>query len=163
MKTIISILIAAAFAIKLSAAGTNAPAGPETNGIALLKIGTGEATNYYGQEMIVTGKVAQVTIRPNVTFLNLDKKFPDSPFTVVIIHGHSQFFGDANALKEKSIEIRGNIKKYHEKPEIALDSTNQLTVLNFTGSTVLTNAPVILLPNPARPVTPPTNNFPEIM
>ena len=42
----------------------------------LLKIGTGEAASHYDQEMIVTGKVAQVTIRPTVTFLNLDKPIP---------------------------------------------------------------------------------------
>ena len=55
---------------------------------------------YYDQTMIVTGKVVQVTIRPTV-ILNLDEKFPNSPFAVVIIHGKSSFYGDANALKWK--------------------------------------------------------------
>ena len=86
-----------------------------------LKIGTADAANHYDQEMIVTGKVAQVTIRPTVTFLNLDKPYPDSPFSVVIFHGHSSFYGDANALKGKSIEIKGKVTNYHDKPEIALD------------------------------------------
>jgi DNA/RNA endonuclease YhcR with UshA esterase domain len=118
--------------------------------------------------MIVTGKVAQVTIRPTVTFLNLDKKYPDSPFTVVIIHGHSQFFGDANALKGKSIEIKGKITNYKDKPEIALDSTNQLTVFDSSGkvitSTILQRAgtPAISSPTNAPPSAPSTNSFPEI-
>ena len=76
MRTFFPILVFLTFAFKLPAADTNAP--------ALLKIGTAEADKHYGQEMIVTGKVAQVTIRPKVTFLNLDKPFPNSPFTVVI-------------------------------------------------------------------------------
>jgi hypothetical protein len=115
-----------------------------------LKIGTADATNHYGQEMVVTGKVAQVTIRPTVTFLNLHKPFPNSPFSVVIFHGHSSFFGDANALKGKTIEIKGKIKNYHDRPEIILNDTNQLTVPGLFQST---NAPTEM----------PATNFPEIM
>jgi DNA/RNA endonuclease YhcR with UshA esterase domain len=144
----------------------------ETNHPAPLKISTADAASHYDQEMIVTGKVAQVTIRPNVTFLNLDKPFPNSPFTVVIFHGHSSFYGDANALKGKAIEIRGKIKNYQDKPEIALDSTNQLTVFDSKGmiitSTVLqstNHAPVMPQPSNAVPVPPvaQTNSIPEIM
>ena len=87
---------------------TPAPAAAGTG--AALKIGTADADKYYDQTMIVTGKVAQVTIRPTVTFLNMDKAYPDSPFTVVIFHGHSSFYGDANALRGKSVEIKGKIK-----------------------------------------------------
>jgi DNA/RNA endonuclease YhcR with UshA esterase domain len=151
MRTSLSIFVVLIIAIKLSAADTNTP--------ALLKIGTGEAGKHYDQEMIVTGKVVQVTIRPKVTFLNLDKPFPNSPFTVVIFHGHSSYFGDANALRGRSIEIRGKIKNYNDKPEIALDSTNQLTVL---GSTVSTNVPAVTQPTNAPSPTESTN-FPEIM
>jgi DNA/RNA endonuclease YhcR with UshA esterase domain len=162
MKTILTILIAT-FVIKLSAADTSAP--------APLKIGALAATNYYDKEMIVTGKVAQVTIRPTVTFLNLDEPHPDSPFTVVIFHGHSSFYGDANKLKGKSIEIKGKIKNYHDKPEIALDSTNQLTVLGVTNLSLFLNpsaAPTIIVPaisspTKAPPSAPSTNNLPEIM
>jgi DNA/RNA endonuclease YhcR with UshA esterase domain len=160
MRTFLSILVVLTFAIKLSAADTNAPTLSKTNTSALLKIGTGEADKHYGQEMIVTGRVAQVTIRPTVTFLNLDKPFPNSPFSVVIIHGHSSFFGDANALKGKTIEIKGKIKNYNDKPEIALDSTNQLTVM---GSTVSTNVPAVPQPTHAPPPSTETTNFPEIM
>lgn len=161
MKTILSIFIASAFAITLTAADTNAPAG---NGdVALVKIGAMQAINYYDQMMIVTGKVAQVTIRPSVTFLNLDQPYPDSPFAIVIIHGKSGYFGDANALKGKSIEIRGKIKNYHDKPEIVLDSTNQLTVLDFTNVVSPTIAPPISTPAKTPPAAPSTNGVPEIM
>jgi hypothetical protein len=164
MKTFLSILAVLGLALEAFAADTNAA--------ALLKIGTADAANHYDQEMIVTGKVAQVTIRPTVTFLNLDKPFPNSPFAVVIFHGHSSFYGDANALKGKSIEIKGKIKNYRDKPEIALDSTNQLTIFDSKGvnitSTILqstNHAPVMRQPPnavPAPPV-PPVTNFPEIM
>ena len=169
MRTFLSILVVLTFAIKLSAADTNAPTLSKINTSALLKIGTGEADKYYGQEMIVTGKVAQVTIRPAVTFLNLEKPFPNSPFTVVIFHGHSSFFGDANALKGKTIEIRGKIKNYNDKPEIALDNTNQLTVFDSRGmiitSSILqsTNVPAVHQSTNAPPPSTQSTNFPEIM
>jgi DNA/RNA endonuclease YhcR with UshA esterase domain len=102
----------------------------------------------------VTGKVAQVTIRPTVNFLNLDKPFPNSPFAVVIFPRQRQLFGDWDALRGKSIEIRGRIKNYKDKPEIILDTANQLTVLNSTNSITPPDAPA---------VPPPTNGFPEIM
>ncbi|MFZ1072170.1 MAG: hypothetical protein WAO21_01925 [Verrucomicrobiia bacterium] len=160
MRAFLSVLVVLTFAIKLPAAGTNAPTPPKTSASAPVKIGTGEADKYYDQEMVVTGRVAQVTIRPNVTFLNLDKAYPNSPFTVVIFHGHSSFYGDANALKGKSIEIRGKIKNYHDKPEIALDRMNQLTVLGLTTST---NAPAILQPTNAPAPTVQATNLPDVM
>ena len=162
MKTIFSILVAVTFAVRLFAADTSAPAS--------LKIGTAETTNYYDQTMIVTGNVVQVTIRPTITFLNLDEKYPDSPFTVVIFHSHSSFFGNANALKGKSIEVKGKIKNYHDKPEMSLDSTNQLTVLGVTNLELFLKpvAPTTSAPtNPSLTNTPPaapsTNSLPEIM
>jgi DNA/RNA endonuclease YhcR with UshA esterase domain len=153
-------LILAMFVVKLGLAAqeTNVVT-PATGGFAPLKISAAAATNYYDKEMIVTGKVAQVTIRPTVTFLNLDKSYPHSPFTVAIIHGHSEFFGNANALKGKSIEIRGKIKNYKNKPEVMLDSTNQLAVLGVTNLSLFLNPPVV----PQTTNKPSTNGFPEIM
>ena len=161
MRTLLSLLVVLAVASKLPAADTNAPA-PS-------KIGAADADKYYDQVMIVTGKVAQVTIRPNVTFLNMDQPFPNSPFTVVIFHGHSSFYGDVNALKGRAIEIKGKIKKYHDKPEIALDNTNQLTVF---GPPIPATSPAATRPARAPVESPSTNapppstdstNLPEIM
>jgi hypothetical protein len=170
MKTFLFILAVLAFAIQLPAADTNAPALPKTSIPAPLKIGTADADKYYDQTMIVTGKVAQITIRPAVTFLNLDQPYPDSPFTVVIFHG--TFIPGLKSLEGKSIEIRGKIKNYHDKPEIALDSTNQLAVFDSNGvnitSTILqstNHAPAMPQPPNAIPAPPamPATNFPEIM
>ncbi len=164
MRAFLSILAVLTFAFRLPAADTNAA--------AVLKIGTADAASHYDQEMVVTGKVVQVTIRPSVTFLNIDKAFPDSPFSVVIFHGRSSFYGDANALRGKSIEIQGKIKNYQDKPEIVLDNMSQLTVFDSKGvnitSTILqstNHAPVTPQSPKAVPAPPPTapTNFPEIM
>jgi hypothetical protein len=99
-----------------------------------------------------------------VTFLSLDKPYPSSPFTVVIFPRERQLLGDVNVLRRKSIEIRGKVKNYHDKPEIVLDRTNQLTVFGLTNWPVPIKTPAV---QPATKTnTPPTmeaTNFPEIM
>jgi hypothetical protein len=168
MKTLLQMLALVAIGFGSRAAETNDVALLKTNPPGPLKIGAADATNYYGKEMIVTGRVAQVTIRPAVTFLNLDKAYPNSPFAVVIFHGQSSFFGDVNALKGKQIEVRGKIIKYKGGSEIALDTTNQLAVLDLTNSVTkmkrkTKKAPVISAPTNLPPAEPATNAFPEIM
>jgi len=121
VKTSCLILATLACALPLSAA-------PTTNSPPL-KIGADEATNYFDQDMIVTGKVAQVTVRPGIVFLNMDQPYPDSPFTLVIFPDNAAQFGDLEALNGRDVEAAGKIKKYHDKPEIVLESTNQLKIL----------------------------------
>jgi exonuclease VII large subunit len=94
-----------------------------------LKISASEAAKYYNQQMTVTGKVAQITIRPKVVYLNLDHKYPHSPLALVIFPSNTNQFGDLNALEGKNIEVKGKIRNYHNRPEIVLESTNQLKVI----------------------------------
>ena len=126
MKTYLPILAAFVIALKLHADGTNSP--------APLKIGAGEAAKYYDKEMIVTGNVAEVSIRSKVVLVNLDKAYPNSPFTIVVFAKATNEFGNINALYGKNVEAKGIIKNFKDKPEIVLDSSNQLTILNFTNS-----------------------------
>ncbi len=93
------------------------------------KIGTLDANKYYGQEMIVTGTVAQVSIRPGIVFLNMDKPYPKSPFTLVIFPANTNQFGDLKMLKGAAVEAKGKIVNYHNRPEIVLEKSSQLTRL----------------------------------
>ncbi len=93
------------------------------------KVGALEASKYYNETLTVTGKVAQVTVRPKVTFINLDESGPSSPFTAVIFEGNMSQFGNVQTLKGKNVEISGAVTEYHNKPEIILESTNQVKVL----------------------------------
>ena len=94
------------------------------------KIPSIEATNYYNKTLTVTGKVVQVTIREKLVYLNLDKPFPASPFTAVIFAKNTNQFGDLDSLKGKDVEVKGKIEEYKEKPQIILNSTNQLKVIS---------------------------------
>jgi DNA/RNA endonuclease YhcR with UshA esterase domain len=102
------------------------------------KIGAMDAKQYYGQEMIVTGTVAQVSIRPGIVFLNMDKPYPRSPFTLVIFPANTNRFGDLKTLKGASVEVKGKIVNYHNRPEIVLEKSSQLTV---TGKASENSAP----------------------
>ena len=92
------------------------------------RIGALDAQKYYGQEMIVTGTVAQVSIRPGIVFLNMDKPYPKSSFTLVIFPANTNQFGDLKALKGSAVEAKGKIVNYHNRPEIVLEKSSQLTV-----------------------------------
>ncbi|MGO8838568.1 MAG: hypothetical protein ACLQAH_18275 [Limisphaerales bacterium] len=131
MKTILAIITTLTLTAGWALAG-------ETNSAAPVKIGTADADKHYDQEMIVTGKVAQITFRPTIVFLNLDRPHPDAPFSAVIHSDKTNQFGDLKSLQGKPVEIDGKIKKYHDKPEIVLESSSQLTVV---GASASTNAP----------------------
>ncbi len=94
-----------------------------------LKISAYAATNYFDRQITVTGTVAQVTAHTSISFLNLDAPYPNSPFTLVIFADNAPKFGDLKALNGKAIEATGKIKKFHDKPEMVLDSTNQLKLI----------------------------------
>jgi DNA/RNA endonuclease YhcR with UshA esterase domain len=94
------------------------------------KIGTAEAGKHYQETCIVTGKVAQVSIREKLVYLNLDKPYPGTPFTGVIFAGATNQFGDLSKLKGKDVEIKGRVEDYKGKVQIVLTSTNQLKVVD---------------------------------
>ena len=93
------------------------------------KIGTVDAQKYYDEEMVVTGKVVQITSRPTVTFINLDGSGPSSPFTAVIFPDNLGKFKDLQKFKGQDVEISGTIQEYRGKPEIILEGPEQIKVL----------------------------------
>jgi DNA/RNA endonuclease YhcR with UshA esterase domain len=94
-----------------------------------VKITAVEAKKYVGKEAIVSGKVAEVYKSEKVVHLNLEKPFPDHPFTAVIFAAKTNLFGDFDKMKGKNVEITGKVVDYRGKPEIVIESTNQLQVV----------------------------------
>lgn len=72
--------------------------------------------------------MAQVTIREKLVYLNLDKPFPDSPFSAVIFAKNTNQFDNLPALKGKNVEIKGTVEEYRGKPQIVLEGKWQLKV-----------------------------------
>jgi DNA/RNA endonuclease YhcR with UshA esterase domain len=122
MRKLLCLLATTALVTLPALAGDAKPQGAK-------KIGTAEAAKHYQETCIVTGKVAQVTIREKLVYLNLDKPYPGTPFTGVIFARATNQFGDLSKLKGKDVEIRGRVEDYKGKVQIVLNSTNQLKVV----------------------------------
>ena len=90
------------------------------------RISTTEAKNHYNESLIVTGVVAQVTFRPTIVYLNLDKAYPDTPFAIAIFSAATNRFGDLSGLKGKAVEVQGKVVEYRGRPEIVIEDANQL-------------------------------------
>ncbi len=91
------------------------------------KIGTAQASKYYDQDMVVTGKVVQVTARPTVTFIDLDGSGRSSPFTAVIFPDNLSKFGDLQKLQGQDVQISGTVTEYRGKPEMVLEKPGQIS------------------------------------
>ena len=98
---------------------TNAAAGEPS---ALTRISAAEAERHFAETVIVTGKVAQVSIRAKLTYVNLDKEYPQTPLYCVVFARARNQFGDLKQLEGKDIEVRGKIEEYQSKAQIILNS-----------------------------------------
>ena len=123
MKTIAVLL--AFFAL---AFGTVSGQESKTNSLPA-KIPASEAKEHVNAEAIVSGKVIELYKTEKLVRINLDKPFPNQPFTVVIFGNKTNLFSDLDKLKGTTIEVTGKITEYREQPQIILVSTNQLKVV----------------------------------
>ncbi|HTV40391.1 MAG TPA: S1/P1 nuclease [Candidatus Sulfotelmatobacter sp.] len=117
----------------LKFAGTLPLLPPNTNTVAQAlpkEIGTTQAADYYDDDMVVTGRVVDVSMRSSIVLLNLDKPFPNSPFTAVIFDEDFGRFGDFQKYKGHEVEISGNITEYHDKPEMILESPREIKIID---------------------------------
>jgi len=88
-----------------------------------------EANQLVGQRKAIFGKVAQVTFRETVVFLNLEKPYPDNPCSGVIYADRTNLFRDLEKLEGHTIVITGKVTLYNGRPQVVLDSTNQLEII----------------------------------
>lgn len=94
------------------------------------RIAAWEASHYYDETMIVTGKVSQVSERPSITILNLGQPVANAPsFSAVIFPLNAGDFVDVQKLANQNVELTGDITEYHGQPEMILESTNQVKVV----------------------------------
>jgi len=90
-----------------------------------------QAQNYYGQNVIVEGNIADTyRSKTNTVFLNFSQPYPQQCFTAVI------FSSDLNRFQEspekyynnKTVRIFGKVQQYQGKPEIILESPDQIEI-----------------------------------
>jgi micrococcal nuclease len=94
-------------------------------------IGACQVGNYYGDEIIVEGKVVDAyRSKKNNVFLNFGKPYPNQCFSAVIFSSDLYKFGDnpEKYYNQKIVRIRGKIQEYQGKPEIILKDLSQIEV-----------------------------------
>jgi DNA/RNA endonuclease YhcR with UshA esterase domain len=94
-----------------------------------IKIKAEEAKKHVGEEAIVRGTIAEVNKAAALVRLNFEKPFPNSVFTAVIFARNTNDFPEVDKLQGKSVEVSGKIAEYRNRPQIILNSTNQLKVV----------------------------------
>lgn len=100
---------------------------------ALSTLATGEcipftqARDHIGETKCITGKVLGLKNGSRgTTFFDFCEDFRVCPFTVVVFPGHLKDIGDVRALKDRVIEVHGELKAYDGRAEIVLDQPRQL-------------------------------------
>ena len=128
MNKLLIFLVGLSFAGGVFAAETG-----KTNATAkveeTIKCTAAEAKNHIGAKATVTGTVAEIHQTASVVGLNFEKPYPENVFTAVIFARNTNQFPEVGKLKGKTVEVTGSIKEYRNKPEIILESTNQLKVI----------------------------------
>ena len=97
---------------------------------APVKIKSTEAKSYVGEYAIVQGYVASVYERENVAYLNFEKSYPDNPFTATIFAKHFSDFDDLTEYENRTVEVKGKITEYKGKPQIILNSEEQINIID---------------------------------
>jgi hypothetical protein len=92
-------------------------------------LSAGAARLFIGETNTIIGRVAQVSVREKVVYLNLGKPYPDMLCSGVIFAGRTNQFGDLTQLQGKIVLITGKIVQYNDQPQIVIDSKEQLEVV----------------------------------
>jgi micrococcal nuclease len=96
-------------------------------------LASSEAGAHVGETATVCGVVASATYATRVhgapTFLNLDRPYPDHPFTIVIWETDRSAFGEPEvAYANRSVCVTGKIDTYRGKPQIVARDPSQIEI-----------------------------------
>jgi hypothetical protein len=95
---------------------------------------------------VIRGRVVQVSFRPSITFLNLDKPYPDMTVSGVIFANRTNLFGDLASLRGRTVLLKGTLTYYNGRPQIVLDDTNQIEVLEGEPEPAVASSPAVTEP-----------------
>lgn len=93
-----------------------------------------EAANRIGEQLCVCAKVAGTHVtkgKSKVIYLNLEKPYPNSVFTVVIFEKSAENF-DYNPiefLKNKFVCVTGKVTSYQNKAQMVVNGQDQIRII----------------------------------
>jgi hypothetical protein len=96
------------------------------------KLSTREAKNHIDQHATVCGRVVGWRHVPasfgNPTLLDLDKSYPNQPFTVFVWEKNRASFRDPEGYRNKNVCVTGRIESHRGAPEMIISNPAQLTM-----------------------------------
>lgn len=96
---------------------------------SLQKITSKEVKQHIGDSLRITGFIADIYLGEKVAYLNFENKFPKNVFSCAIFSGKFDEFGDLSKYKNKNAEVTGKITTYKNKPQIILESKDQIKII----------------------------------
>jgi hypothetical protein len=86
-----------------------------------------DAHQHIGSNRCITGKVLRVEEgAKGVTYLDFCEDYRLCPFTVVVFPSDLKHVGDVRQLKDRVVEIHGDVQLYDTRAEIILSRPSQL-------------------------------------
>ena len=102
--------------------------------VSIAQVVSADSTSFYeGKEITMHGKVTSTFVTKGEhkkILLNFGKPHPDESFTLVIDESDLPKFkyDPAEFLRDKTITVKGKVKKYKDKPEMFVTSPDQITI-----------------------------------
>ncbi len=97
---------------------------------ALKTITLKEVKLHIGDSLNIEGYVADIYLSDKVAYLNFAQKFPKNIFTCTIFSGRIEQFGDLSKFKGRNVRVTGRITTYKNKPQVVLNSKDQIKIIN---------------------------------
>ena len=86
-----------------------------------------EAFQHVGQTVTITGVLTNTHVSKGHTlYLDVGGTYPANPFEGVIFQHGSASLPDFRPIIGKVVAITGEVKMYHGKPQIVVDSSDQI-------------------------------------
>jgi DNA/RNA endonuclease YhcR with UshA esterase domain len=90
-----------------------------------------DASRHVGAMVTVEGVVSQVsTSNGGTTFINFGGRFPNHVFYAVIFESQADRFPGVRGLEGKPVAISGTVELYKGKPQIILQSPDQILLID---------------------------------
>lgn len=103
---------------------------PDNSKVSSLKrISSKEVRKHIGDSLNVTCLVAEVFLNEKVAYLNMENKFPKNIFSCAIFSSKFTEFGDLTEYKDRIVEVTGKISTFRNKPQIILNSKDQIKII----------------------------------
>ena len=87
-----------------------------------------DAKGKVGETVTIEAKVAEVNKTEKIIRVNLEARFPKQELTLVVFPANFSKFEDVEKLEGKTVRVTGKVTEYQKRPQIVLDSKDQLKV-----------------------------------